>query len=67
MKDQFNGKVIVIHQPEKKCPGGAKGMIEDGVLDGVDHVLGTHVMTNMEPGKVFYRPKMFKQVVHTLS
>ena len=29
MKDQFNGKVIVIHQPEKKCPGGAKGMIED--------------------------------------
>ena len=38
-------------------PGGAKGMIEDGVLDGVDHVLGTHVMTNMEPGKVFYRPE----------
>ena len=35
-------------------PGGAKGMIEDGVLDGVDHVLGTHVMTNMAPGKVYY-------------
>ena len=58
MKDQFNGKVIVIHQPaEEMPPGGAKGMIEDGVLDGVDHVLGTHVMTNMEPGKVFYRPE----------
>ena len=28
-------------------PGGAKGMIEDGVLEGVDHVLGIHVMTNM--------------------
>ena len=42
MKDQFNGKVIVIHQPaEEMPPGGAKGMIEDGVLDGVDHVLGT--------------------------
>ncbi len=58
MKDQFNGKVIVIHQPaEEMPPGGAKSMIEDGVLDGVDHVLGTHVMTNMEPGKVFYRPE----------
>ena len=58
MKDQFNGKVVVIHQPaEEMPPGGAKGMIEDGVLEGVDHVLGTHVMTNMEPGKVYYRPE----------
>ena len=55
MKSQFSGKVIVIHQPaEEMPPGGAKGMIEDGVLDGVDHVLGTHVMTNMAPGKVYY-------------
>ena len=51
MKSQFSGKVIVIHQPaEEMPPGGAKGMIEDGV----DHVLGTHVMTNMAPGKVYY-------------
>ncbi|RIL72809.1 amidohydrolase [Staphylococcus devriesei] len=58
MKDQFNGKVVVIHQPaEEMPPGGAKGMIEDGVLEGVDHVLGAHVMTNMEPGKVYYRPE----------
>lgn len=55
MKDQFKGKVIVIHQPaEEMPPGGAKGMIEDGVLEGVDHVLGTHMMTNMDPGKVYY-------------
>ncbi|MEJ7281669.1 amidohydrolase, partial [Staphylococcus epidermidis] len=31
------------------------GMIKDGVLDGVDHVLGAHVMSTMEAGKVFYR------------
>ena len=42
-------------------------MIEDGVLDGVDHVLGTHVMTNMELVKCSTVLKMFKQVVHTLS
>lgn len=56
MKDQFKGKVIVIHQPaEEMPPGGAQGMIKDGVLDGVDHVLGAHVMSTMEAGKVFYK------------
>ncbi|MEX2949148.1 M20 family metallopeptidase [Staphylococcus warneri] len=56
MKDQFKGKVIVIHQPaEEMPPGGAQGMIKDGVLDDVDHVLGAHVMSTMETGKVFYK------------
>lgn len=56
MKDQFKGKVVVIHQPaEEMPPGGAQGMIKDGVLDGVDHVLGAHVMSTMEAGKVFYK------------
>ncbi len=26
-------------------------MIENGVLDGVDHVLGVHVMSTMKTGK----------------
>ncbi|MCI2789476.1 M20 family metallopeptidase [Staphylococcus warneri] len=56
MKDQFKGKVVVIHQPaEEMPPGGAQSMIKDGVLDGVDHVLGAHVMSTMEAGKVFYK------------
>ncbi|MCM3069382.1 M20 family metallopeptidase [Staphylococcus warneri] len=56
MKDQFKGKVIVIHQPaEEMPPGGAQGMIKDGVLEDVDHVLGAHVMSTMEAGKVFYK------------
>lgn len=57
MKEVFTGKVVVIHQPaEEVPPGGAKGMIEAGVLDGVDNVLGVHVMSTMPVGKVFYRP-----------
>ena len=57
MKDAFTGKVVVIHQPaEEVPPGGAKGMIADGVLNKVDHVLGVHVMSTMETGKVYYRP-----------
>ncbi|PKI21543.1 amidohydrolase [Staphylococcus succinus] len=56
LKDQFNGKVIIIHQPaEEVPPGGAQGMIKDGVLDGVDHVLGLHVMSNMTVGNIYYR------------
>ncbi len=40
MKDSFTGKVVVIHQPaEEVPPGGAKTMIENGVLDGVDHAI----------------------------
>ena len=35
MKDQLRGNVVIIHQPaEEMPPGGAKGMIDDGVLEG---------------------------------
>lgn len=57
MKDQFKGKIIVIHQPaEEVPPGGAQAMIKDGILDGVDRVLGVHVMSQMDTAKVFYCP-----------
>lgn len=56
LKDEWKGRVIIIHQhAEETPPGGAIQMIEDGVLEGVDNVLGAHVMSNMETGKVFYR------------
>ena len=35
MKDQLRGNVVIITQPaEEMPPGGAKGMIDDGVLGG---------------------------------
>ncbi|MBN3525056.1 M20 family metallopeptidase [Paenibacillus apiarius] len=56
MKDQLEGKVVILHQhAEETPPGGAIHMIQDGCLDGVDHVLGIHVMSTMETGGVFYR------------
>lgn len=55
LKDKLQGKIIIIHQHDEETPpGGAIGMIEDGVLDGVDNVFGCHVMSQMEYGKVFY-------------
>ncbi|MHD0398505.1 amidohydrolase [Staphylococcus simulans] len=75
MKDQWSGKVVVIHQPaEEMPPGGAIGMIKDGVLDGVDRVLGVHVMSNGERGTIYYREGhvqtargYFKLVIHGQS
>lgn len=56
LKDQFTGKIKVLHQPaEEVPPGGALQMIKDGALDGVDNVIGIHVMSPMDTGGVFYR------------
>jgi amidohydrolase len=53
VKDQIKGNVVFIHQhAEEMAPGGAKGMIEDGCLEGVDAVFGAHVEVNFPIGKV---------------
>lgn len=41
--DRLKGKIVLIHQhAEEYSPGGARPMIEDGCLDGVDVIFGTH-------------------------
>lgn len=56
LKSELKGTIRVLHQPaEEVPPGGALGMIKAGALEGVDHIFGIHVMSNMETGKVFYR------------
>jgi len=56
LKDQLKGTIRVIHQPaEETPPGGAIGMIKAGVLDGVDAILGIHVMSNLKTGHIYYR------------
>ena len=53
LKDQINGSIRLIHQPaEEVTPGGALSMIKDGALDGVDDVIGIHVMSTMPTGTV---------------
>ena len=55
LKDQLPGKIRILHQPaEEVPPGGAIGMVKAGALDGIDHVLGIHVMSLMETGSVHY-------------
>ncbi len=55
MKNKLRGKIRIIHQPaEEVSPGGAKSMIDAGVLEGVDNVIGAHVMTSMPTGSIGY-------------
>ena len=44
MHEDLAGEYVFIHQhAEEYAPGGAKPMIEDGCLDGVDAIFGTHL------------------------
>ncbi|TVT29012.1 amidohydrolase [Salinicoccus cyprini] len=55
-KEELPGTVVFIHQfAEEVIPGGAKFMIEDGCMDGVDAVFGAHVSSNEPLGTVGYR------------
>ncbi|MBE6337467.1 MAG: amidohydrolase [Lentimicrobiaceae bacterium] len=56
MKDEFEGTIKLIFQPgEEKLPGGAKLMIENGVLDNVDAIIAQHVYPDLPCGEVgFY-------------
>jgi len=55
LKDQFSGTFRLIFQPsEEKFPGGAKAMIEAGVLQNPRpaRIFGQHVLPTLEAGKV---------------
>ncbi|WP_416151954.1 M20 family metallopeptidase [Salipaludibacillus sp. HK11] len=55
MSGQLHGDVVFIHQfAEELAPGGAKPMIEDGCLDGVDVIYGTHLWATTPLGKIEY-------------
>ncbi|MEX2542245.1 MAG: M20 family metallopeptidase [Trueperaceae bacterium] len=52
-REQLSGRVVFIHQfAEELAPGGAKYMIEDGCLDGVDVIFGAHVWSTLPYGTI---------------
>jgi amidohydrolase len=56
MKDELEGTVVFIHQhAEEYAPGGAIAMVEDGCLDGVDVIFGTHIWATGPLGEIGYR------------
>lgn len=56
LKEEIPGTIKIIHQhAEEAPPGGAKHIMESGVLNDVDHIIGIHVMPDYPVGVVAYR------------
>jgi amidohydrolase len=52
-KEDFQGDVVFLFQPsEERIPGGAKLMIEEGALEGVDAIFGLHLWQPLATGVV---------------
>ena len=52
-KSGLRGRIVFIFQPsEEKPPGGARRMIEEGALDGVDAVFGLHLWQSFPTGRI---------------
>ncbi|WP_044748524.1 M20 metallopeptidase family protein [Bacillus alveayuensis] len=72
MKDKIKGTIRFIFQPaEEVTPGGAKGLIEEGVLRGVDAIYGVHLWSEYAIGTFYttFGPMMaasdkFKIIIH---
>ncbi|MFF2755612.1 M20 family metallopeptidase [Psychrobacillus sp. NPDC058041] len=47
-----NNIVLIFQSSEEASPSGAKQLVEEGVLNGVDVIYGIHYMSNMPLGKI---------------
>ncbi|MEM8777355.1 MAG: M20 family metallopeptidase [Cyanobacteria bacterium P01_G01_bin.49] len=56
-REDFKGTVKIIFQPAEESPGGAKPMIEEGVLKNpdVDGIIGLHLWNNLPLGTIGVR------------
>jgi amidohydrolase len=52
VKGEMNGTVKLLFQPGEEVAKGAKQLIAEGELDGVDGVFGIHLWNGIEAGKV---------------
>ncbi|MEX1054487.1 MAG: amidohydrolase [Rhodothermales bacterium] len=63
IKDDLHGSVRFIFQPsEERLPGGAKPMIDEGVLENetrVEAIFGQHVQPDLSAGKIGVRSGMY--------
>lgn len=53
LKDELSGTVRIIHQhAEEVPPGGARDIVESGILDDLDEIYGIHVFPFVDHGKI---------------
>lgn len=56
VKDDLNGNVRLLFQPAEEIAEGAKAMVEQGAMGGVDNVFGIHIWSQMPTHKVSCSP-----------
>ncbi len=61
VKDDLNGNIKFLFQPAEEGPGGAKPMIDAGVLENpkVDYTIGCHVWPEIQEGTIGVRSGAF--------
>lgn len=52
---ELNGNVKFIFQPAEETIGGAEPMVKEGAMDGVDGVIGLHLISDYAVGRVGVR------------
>ena len=67
-RGELAGEVrFVFQHAEEKPPGGARQLVDAGVMEGVDLVLGAHLAAIKEVGKVGCRPGPIAAAADTFS
>ena len=55
MRDDLDGNVVFLFQPDEEGRGGAERMIKEGCMEGVDAVFGAHVSPDLPAGRIGIR------------
>ena len=56
VKDELPGNVRLLFQPAEEIAQGAKAMVDQGAMDGVDNVFGIHIWSQIPTHKVSCPP-----------
>lgn len=52
LREQFKGTIKLIFQPAEELAQGAKKMLEEGILEGIDSVFAIHIWSELLSGKI---------------
>ncbi len=67
-REEIAGEVrFVFQHAEEKPPGGASELVAAGVMDGVDTVVGAHLISRLDVGKVGVRSGPFMAAADTFE
>jgi amidohydrolase len=58
-RGDLGGNVVFLFQPAEETGEGAKKMVDEGALDGVDRIFGLHVASSLASGTVGFHPGPF--------